>query len=158
MMLEFYRNHFSDERKEIFRYLVIGHNAGFCHPSEYNRYDSLAVGSSLEKALLKRSAFTPRTQRIVQAAGVMHELGHSLGIGPWNVGGNDNLSFAGGRAAKQEFLDEWGDYKSVMNYFWFAMRVFDYSDGSHGPNDVDDWAALDVGSSRELLKNMILKV
>jgi hypothetical protein len=145
MMNQFYTHHFPDERKGIFRYLVIGNNAGFCHPSEFNRYDTMAVGTSLKKLYINRKAWTPRTQRLALAAGVMHELGHSLGIGPWNVGGNDNISFAESREAKQQFLEEWGDYKSVMSYYYiWDYNIVDYSDGSHGPNDVNDWALFDL--------------
>jgi hypothetical protein len=139
--LEFYRHHFSDSRKGTFRYLIIGHNAGFAIPQEFNNYDTMAVDSSLYKAYFKRSAFTPRTQRIVLASATMHELGHTLGIGNWNVGGNDNLTFAQGKQAKQQFLDQWGNYKSVMNYYYiWDKTIVNYSDGSHGTNDVNDWA------------------
>jgi len=140
MMLQFYENNFADERKEVFRYLVIGNNAGFCHPSKYNRYDTMAVGTSIKKLVTKRGAYFPRTQRLALAAGVMHELGHSLGIGPWNVGGNDNISFALSRQAEQDYLDDWGNYKSVMNYYYiWDKSIVDYSDGSHGSGDVSDW-------------------
>jgi len=145
MMLQFYRHHFPDERKGIFRYLVIGNNAGFCHPSEFNRYDSLAVGTSLKKLFINRLAWTQRTQRLALAAGVLHELGHSLGVGPWNVGGNDNISWIEGKAEKKAFLDAWGDYKSVMNYYYiWDYSLVDYSDGSHGPKDVNDWEYFDL--------------
>ena len=141
MTLQFYRNHFPDERKGIFRYLIVCHNAGFCIPSEFNNYDTLTIDSSLYKLILKRFAFTPRTQRIVVAAAAMHELGHSVGIKPWNPEGCDNMTFAGGRQAKQRFLDEWGDYKSVMNYYYMWDKNFvGYSDGSHG--SFNDWQHL----------------
>ncbi|MFH1100565.1 MAG: hypothetical protein V1726_00815 [Methanobacteriota archaeon] len=145
MMLQYYKNHFPDERKGIFRYVVVGHNAGFCHPSEFNNYDSMAVDTSLYKALLKRKAFTPRTQRIVLASATMHELGHSLNIARWTVQGCDNLSFADSKQAKQEFLDRWGNYKSVMSYYYiWDKKIVDYSDGSHGTGDSNDWANLDL--------------
>ena len=153
MMLQFYRNHFPDERKGIFRYVVIAHNAGFCHPAEYNKYDCMAVGTSPEKLYLKRGAFTGRTQRIVLAAGIMHEMGHSLSIGPWNVGGCDNITFAFGRAEEQEFLDRWGDYRSVMSYYYiWDKTLVDYSDGTNGPNDVSDWDLLDLRFFQENAK------
>ena len=141
MMLQYYRNHFSEERHGIFRYLVVANSAGFCHPAMFNRYDQLAVGNGLSRMWsLTRMAFTPRTWRIALASGVMHELGHSLGIAPWNVPGNDNLSFAEGRDAKERFLDEHGNYKSVMNYYYiWDHTLADYSDGSHGDGDVNDW-------------------
>ena len=145
MMLQFYNNHFADDRKGIFRYLVVGHNAGFCDPSVFNRYDTMAVDTSLYKLLLKRKAFTPRTQRITLAAATMHELGHSLGIANWNWGGNDNLTFAASKQAKQEFLNQWGNYKSVMNYYYiWDKTIVDYSDGSHGSGDQNDWKAFDL--------------
>jgi hypothetical protein len=145
MVLQFYRHHFSDERKGIFRYLIIGKNAGFCHPAEFNRYDTMALGTNRIKYMMNRLAFTTRKQRLALAAGVMHELGHSLGIGPWNVGGNDNLSYIEGRAAKNVYLEKWGDYKSVMNYYYiWKYDIVDYSDGSHGPNDVNDWELFDL--------------
>lgn len=141
LMLQFYRHNFADDRKGIFRYMIVGHNAGFCIPSELNHYDTLVIDSSLYKIYLKRGAFTPRTQRIVLAAAALHELGHSLGIAPWTFQGNDNLSFASGRRAKQEYADTWGDYYSVMNYYYiWDKHLADYSEGSNGPPyDQNDW-------------------
>ncbi len=141
LMLQFYRHNFADERKGIFRYMIVGHNAGFCIPSELNHYDTLVIDSSLYKLYLRRFAFTPRTQRIVTAAAALHELGHSLGIGPWTFGGNDNLTYVNGREAKQEYRDTWGNYYSVMNYYHiWDKKLADYSDGSNGPPyDQNDW-------------------
>lgn len=150
MMLQFYKWHFADDRKGIFRYLVVGHNAGFCHPSVDNRYDTMAIDSSLYKAYFKRMAFTARTQRLVVASAAMHELGHSLGIAPWTWGGNDNVSFAQSKQAKQAYLEQWGNYKSVMNYYYiFNKHIVDYSDGSHGPGDQNDWKAFDLTSFKK---------
>ena len=140
VMLQFYDNHFADSRKGIFRYMIVAHNAGFCIPSEFNRYDTIVIDNSLYR-LIKRTAFTARTQRLVLAAAAMHELGHSLGIAPWTFQGNDNLTFANGRAAKQKYADTWGDYYSVMNYYHiWDKNLVDYSDGSNGaPYDQNDW-------------------
>ncbi|MCD6572393.1 MAG: hypothetical protein J7K62_03885 [Thermoplasmata archaeon] len=150
MMLQFYNNHFPDERKGIFRYLVVAHNSGFCHPSKFNRYDTLTIDSSPYKLYLRRAAFTPRTQRIVLASAAMHELGHSMGIAPWTIEGCDNISFARGenakerREAKERYLETWGNYRSVMNYYYiFDKKLVDYSDGSSGsPYDQNDWLEL----------------
>ncbi len=141
VMLQFYRHNFADERKGIFRYMIVGHNAGFCIPSELNRYDTIVIDSSLYKLYLKRGAFTPRTQRIVLASAALHELGHSLGIAPWTFEGNDNITFTHGRQEKQEFLDTWGDYYSAMNYYYiWDKKLCDYSEGSNGPPyDQNDW-------------------
>jgi len=140
IMVQFYKHNFADERKGIFRYMIVGHNAGFCIPSELNRYDTLVIDSSPYR-LIKRSAFTQRTQRLALAAAALHELGHSLGIAPWTFEGNDNLSFANGRQASQQYKDTWGDYYSVNNYYHiWDYNLVDYSDGSNGPPyDQNDW-------------------
>ena len=140
-MLQFYKNNFADDRKGIFRYTIVGHNAGFCIPSTLNRYDTIVVDSSPYR-LIKRAAFTPRTQRIVLAAATLHELGHSLGVAPWTIEGCDNLSFVNGRQAKQEYDETWGDYYSVMNYYHiWDKKLADYSTGENGePYDQNDYA------------------
>jgi hypothetical protein len=141
VMKQFYDHYFSDDRKGTFRYLIVGHNAGFCIPSEFNRYDTMVVDSSPFKSYLRRYAYTPRTQRIVLAAATLHELAHSLGIAPWTFQGNDNFTFANGRAARQHYDDTWGDYYSVNNYYHiWDKNLVDYSDGSNGPPyDQNDW-------------------
>jgi len=140
----FYRNHFAEERRGIFRYLIVGNAAGFCHPSEFNRYDTMAVGTNLQ-IFLKRGGFTPRAFRVMLAAMVMHETGHSLGIGPWNVGGNDNASFVESKEAEREYVEKWGNYRSVMNYYhMYDKKMVDYSDGSNGLGDVNDWEMFDL--------------
>lgn len=136
-MLQFYKNNFADERKGIFRYTIVGHNAGFCIPSTLNRYDTIAVDSSPYR-LIRRTAFTPRTQRIVLASATLHELGHSLGVAPWTMEGCDNLTFATGRQARQEYEETWGEYYSVMNYLHIWDKTLaDYSteDGQYDQND-----------------------
>ena len=143
MMLQFYNNHFPDERKGIFRYLVIAHKSGFCHPSKFNRYDTLTVGSNAWGLLIRRGALViPKMRRIVLASGIMHELGHSMGITPWTIEGCDNISFANGKEAKKRYLETWGNYKSAMNYY-YVFKIVDYSDGSSGsPYDQNDWLEL----------------
>jgi len=142
MMLQFYRHHFPEERKGIFRYLLICHSAGFCHPSEFNVYDTMAVGNSYERNILNRGAFTPRAMRLVLASSIMHELGHTFGIGPWNVPGNDNISFI---EDEEKYLEEHGNYKSVMNYYYvYDKTLVDYSDGTNGNGDVNDWGMFDL--------------
>jgi hypothetical protein len=140
MMLQFYRHHFADERKGIFRYMIVGHNTGFCHPSVSNKYDTLAIDSSLNK-LIKRKAFTARTQRIVLTGAAMHELGHSQGLGSWTFAGIDNRTIY---SDKKEFVKIWAGYESVMNYYYiFDKRLLDYSNGDDGaPYDQDDWSIL----------------
>ena len=136
--LQFYRNHFPDERKGIFRYCLIGHNTGYSHPSYSNKVDSLTADSSPYKLYIKRFAFTPRSQRIVIASATMHEMGHSLGIHSWTFKGVDSGGY------------EVPEYESVMNYLYIFKyfkfsnpNLLDYSSGDNGPeNDQDDWGLL----------------
>lgn len=137
-MLQFYEHHFPDERKGIFRYLVIGYKAGFCHPSKFNRYDTMAVGSGPMRMLMRRS-FTTRTHLLMLAAAVMHETGHSLGVASWTIEGCDNNTHQGG--LNKDFMEKWGNYYSIMNYYYiYDKKLVDYSDGSNGPPyDQNDW-------------------
>jgi hypothetical protein len=140
MMLQYYMHHFADERKGIFRYVLMAHQAGFNHPSVSNRYDTIAVGTNLKTAFTVKQAFTERTRMLMEAAYVMHELGHSLGIEPWTHEGCDNFSFSGSLKNRQSYDEVWGNYYSVMNYYHITDKnLVDYSDGSHGENDFDDW-------------------
>ena len=144
--LRYYKHYFSDERKEIFRYVVVDANmGGYCGNSEFNRFDTIVVGSSLKTIYLTQKAFTRRTQHMMLAASILHELGHSLGIGPNTIEGCDNYSFKKKfvpSVEKDEFLEKWGNYRSVMNYFYiYNKKLVDYSDGSHGDNDQNDWLA-----------------
>lgn len=155
-MLEYYERYFPDERKGIFRYVVIGHEGAFCIPSKFNRYDTIHVSMS-RKSFFEYLAFGERAKRVAFAKKLMHELGHSLGITPWSIQGCDNTSIWGGREEKKRFIQTWANYKSVMNYYWlagwFAMPIkhliqywkfdfLDYSDGSNPPYDQNDWTHL----------------
>jgi len=148
---QFYNNHFAEERKGIFKYLIICNSAG---PSEawsgntiFNRFDTMVCGNNAKMIFIYQRAFTPRTQRLLMAASVLHELGHLLGIEPYTIQGNDNISFlidanTIGQIIKKfkNYKNEWGNYKSVMNYLYiFDKNLVDYSDGRNGYNDQNDW-------------------
>lgn len=137
---KFYRHHFSDDRKGIFRYMIIGDIAGYSYPSTFNRYDTFTIPTNL-KTLVKNGAISKRLIILQQANSILHELGHSLGIKPWTIEGCDNLSFTKGRESRKEYKETWGNYESVMNYLYFFDRTLvDYSDGSNGPPyDQNDW-------------------
>jgi hypothetical protein len=148
LMLQFYRHNFPDERKGIFRYLIVANNAGFTTPCVFNHYDTIVIDTSLRKTYVKRLAFLPRYQRVVLAKGVLHELGHTLGLLPENFIGNDIYGPASVRypsMPKDEYNQYLTQYHSVMNYnYIFSDRkLFDYSDGSNqAPYDQDDWGHL----------------
>jgi hypothetical protein len=145
-LLRFYSNNFPDERKGVFRYVVISHQAGFCYIAEFNRYDAIAVGTSLGRMWAwfsnNKHAYTPRMYRFIEACAVMHELGHTIGLaGQYFYGVDSNWNQFTSNVSKKEFMSTWGKYVSVMNYYHMNNRkLFDYSDGSNGPPyDQNDW-------------------
>ena len=137
-MSEFYKKNLADERKGIFRYVLVTHTKGWAYNSDNQGHYNTIVVAQNNKFYIKQTdyAISPRAKRIAQAISLLHEIGHTCGFGYTHNGGVDNISSAG-------FI-EWYDYRSVMNYFWYRNRYFDYSDGTHGPNDTNDWARLDV--------------
>ncbi len=141
--LQYYKHYFPDERKGIFRYLLICNNAGYAGNSEFNNFDTIILGNSIRTTFLNQKAFFPRTQRTMLASAVLHELGHTLGIGPNTIEGCDNYSFKNKFLPTQqrnEYLEEWGNYKSVMNYYYiYNKNLVDFSDGTNGYNDQNDW-------------------
>ena len=164
MMLQYYTHHFDPARRGIFHYYVVGHSGSFTHPSLFNHYDTTHLGtrlidrlifqhlnflrpSNLRKELRANHPLyyhlpTPRTQRITLAGQFMHETGHQLGITPWSIEGCDNYSsYATNIEELLGVAETWGNYHSVMNYFWLYRdkTLLDYSDGTHGENDQNDW-------------------
>lgn len=145
-MARWYKHNFPDERKGVFRYFIMAYNAGVNTASEYNNYDHVIMDSSPKKMFLNRFAFTPKRMRVVVAQGLLHELGHSLGIVPLLHYGVDNMP--NGNIQWPDIIsdEEWKkineQYKSVMNYNYmynvFNRNFFEYSDGSHGEYDYDD--------------------
>ena len=155
-LLAFYKHNFPDERKGVFRYVVVGvrqDGGGFITPVKYNRFDAIYVSNDFN-SMITRVAFTPREIRVVLAKAILHELGHSLGLMPGLFPGIDIVS----RRVYDRYPsmpdDEYNayleKYYSVMNYQyiynkpWFYSEnrsyLFDYSDGSNGlPYDWNDW-------------------
>jgi len=155
-LLAFYIHNFADERKGIFRYVVVGareDGGGFITPVIYNNFDSIYVSNDFN-SIIKRLAFTPREIRVMLAKAILHELGHSIGLMPVTFPGIDIMS----RRVVDRYPsmpDEDYDgylenYYSVMNYqyiynkpYFFSDEthtyLFDYSDGSNGRYDQNDW-------------------
>lgn len=73
----------------------------------------------------------------VYASAFMHETGHNLGF--WPIPGHNQFSMYPWQ------LGWWltRSYKSCMNYGWMYTTV-DYSDGSRGAIDLNDWERMDL--------------
>lgn len=148
-MLEFYKHHFSDERKGIFRYVLFGNlHGGFAAPYQFNNMDTIHIGTGIQHTLLKKTAFSPYRFRYTAAAAVLHELGHTFGLVPAIFKGNDIQPKSWGDrypdmpdSEYDQYVDK---YHSLMNYVYvYSRNFFDFSDGSNGsPYDMDDWSCL----------------
>jgi len=144
-MLGFYNHNFPQERHGLFRYIVIGNSQTWSSPSHFNYYDSICIGTGLNAMYVKRAAFTPRFQRVCIAKGLLHEIGHTLGLLPYTFPGNDILGPASVRYPSMPadvYNNYLNNYHSIMNYkyIWTDKTLVDYSHGDNGaPYDQNDW-------------------
>ena len=83
---------------------------------------------------------TQKKRDIAFGSAYMHECGHTLGIFNENTPGCDDRS---GAYSWQINWWKWRQYKSCMNY-GYMYKIVDYSDGSRGKNDFDDWERMDM--------------
>ncbi len=98
---------------------------------------------SLSTHFFESEKVKPQTQHkrdIVYASALMHECGHTLGIFNGNTPGCDDQN---SKYPWQKNFWLWRPYKSVMNY-GYMYKIVDYSDGSRGKNDFDDWNRIDL--------------
>jgi hypothetical protein len=143
---EIYWNYFLHQDEEnwrlgVFHYGLLIYNAEHHHGFGFSGrikpvIDSFQISA---RGMETKSDYPFFNRKIVYASTYMHELGHTLGIFHGNTLGCDNLEsdFLG-----SEWL-KWRSYKSVMNY-GYIYRMVDYSDGSRGKNDFDDWDRIDL--------------
>lgn len=167
---EYFLNNDSEYwRRGVFHYALMLNNSGI----EGNAFstsingkkrciDSFQISTSLVEKnhckdyiyqCLTRGSFNKEQHKIVALAGVtMHELGHTLGLFSSNVIGVDigPGTIDGDRYDRIKMLDRilwyilFGNYKSVMNYGYVYSDLVDYSDGSRGRYDNDDWGTIDL--------------
>jgi parallel beta-helix repeat protein len=80
-----------------------------------------------------------KTRGYVIASITIHELGHNLGLVV-----DDHIGIDNNVAAFPFGLEvlRIKNYKSCLNYL-YTYHILDYSDGSHGRNDFDDWGNID---------------
>jgi len=149
-------------RRGVFHYgLITYHHEwfhGFCWHSELElpdnttsvRRDCIHIATkehevipynhTLLSLMARRSLNREYHQAIIYASAIMHETGHTLGIFHGNTPGCDDQQ---GKFPWQINWWKWLPYKSCMNYGWM-YTIVDYSDGSRGRNDFDDWENIDL--------------
>ena len=133
----FLHNNLNNPRKGIFHYCIIcnqGPWPGFAFIG-WDDLDSFVISADI---LQNNQPKYTREHLIIH--GILHELGHNLGLTVDDHGGNDN-KVATWPITKQYWL--YRNYKSIMNY-WYTYKIFDYSDGSHGIGDFNDWRNIDL--------------
>jgi len=158
MILQYYNNYFPEERRGIFRYVVIGHGGGFQHPAKNNIYDTIQISyvsgkyqivEQVKSFFILGRVPTQRGVRVSLGSTLLHEIAHSCSISAesCNFGGIDNVSYASPIFPKKSYVETWGQYVSAMNYLYtHDPNVFALSDGKNGsPYDQNDWGLIFVG-------------
>ncbi|MBP1662347.1 MAG: hypothetical protein H6P94_596 [Thermoplasmatales archaeon] len=144
----FLHNDSTDWRRGVFHYLIFVHDQtpkGFAFSGDVPPYWGYNPGTNafglantmIEKRIQKMPL---KTTDYIIASLIVHEMGHNFGIRFGEPFGCDN------RLTNSPFKLGWyiwRNYKSIMNYR-YTYSLLDYSDGSHGKRDYDDWANIDL--------------
>lgn len=151
----FLHNGHLEWRRGVFHY---GFFVYLCKPNGYafngdgNPFWGYGPGTNafiISSRLMVRMADNVRKSvSYIFAASIMHEMGHNFGIRFSNPFGCDNS-----RTVKPWYLSFWlfKNYKSIMNYR-YTYYIMDYSDGSHGQRDFNDWAEIKIDYFEQKLK------
>lgn len=125
----------NNSRRGVFHYGVIVYNATPC--GYIFRRDAFQI--SVKGMFDKKQQFPYLQMNDIFASAYMHELGHTFDFHPIPGHTEDCYYFWQ--------IGWWlvGSYKSCMNYRYMYYTI-DYSDGSRGKNDFDDWERMDMTS------------
>jgi parallel beta-helix repeat protein len=132
----FLHNDLNNPRQRIFHYGIICDYSGGPGFSVmgWDHLNAFIIGAQF---LTEKYTHYPRMWLAMTSA--MHEVGHTFGLVVTKFNGIDNhLSM------KPMYKEFWIylPYKSILNYF-YTFFMMDFSDGTHGPGDYDDWGNLD---------------
>jgi hypothetical protein len=143
----FLHNNTENWRRGVFRYVMILYHhyiaAGIAFVGEHQRFfwhthgiNTLVISA---ESMQKTSRKLSKPIDYIFACAIMHETGHTFGIDFLFPVGCDNIG-----TSRSSRLGYWlfGNYQSCMNYR-YVYSILDYSDGSHGLFDYDDWSNLD---------------
>jgi hypothetical protein len=152
-LLEIYQEFFKqgqDEhwKRSIFHYGLFVHNCfptGFSYAGDGPVFWGYLPGTN---AFVVSASMMERYQRVnskqtldwFHASVIMHEMGHNFGIRYGFPKGCDNQN------TKYPWQLGWyiyRNYESLMNYR-YTYEILDYSDGSHGSRDFDDWSNINL--------------
>jgi len=140
----FLNNDSNSWKRGVFRYALFVYNhlpiRGMEFPGEHTILLYFLPG--LNSFVLSTSIFEMVDRSIINASAfmILHELGHTCGIYMGKPFGCDNQLMRFPWSLQRLLFH---NYKSVMNYK-YAYSILDYSDGSHGLGDYNDWEHLDL--------------
>ena len=143
-MKYFLNNDPQNLKRGVFRYALFVYNhlpiRGTEFPGEHTILLYFIPG--LNSFVLSTSIFdmVDRSAEESSAFMILHELGHTCGIYMGKPLGCDNQLMRLPWSLQRILFT---NYKSVMNYK-YAYSILDYSDGTHGYGDYDDWGNLDL--------------
>jgi hypothetical protein len=144
-LVQVYRDYFlhgnnTNWRKGVFHYGLVLYDGTF-NGFVFHTDDDYGGAFQISSKYVDKERIVPTERRtaVAYASVYMHELGHTLQI---NIpGGHDQQT----KHPLQPLYWKWRNYKSCMNYGYTYFLV-DYSDGSRGRNDHDDWSNLDLAA------------
>ena len=134
----FLDNNLSNPRKGIFRYcLIMNENEETWGGFVFVGWDHLDTISMCIQTV--QNGFKLKSRERLIIGGIIHELGHLMGLVIDDHEGIDNNV-----ALKVYTLQglKYKNYESCLNYR-YVYDSLSYSDGSHGKGDFDDWSNLD---------------
>jgi hypothetical protein len=114
--------------------------------------NSFIICRKLIDGYVKKELF-PDDREYLYAANIMHEMGHNFGFRWGHPFGVDSRGSANPFKIKFWIFR---NYKSIMNYR-YTYFILDYSDGTHGRRDHDDWKNVDL-SYFEIPNNNLLRL
>lgn len=136
----FLHNSTQNPRKGVFHYVLLcSYSATTRGGHSFQGWDVL---DSFVLAVQYIRDWRPKEKdrEVAMASLFMHELGHNLGLFEYTFDGIDNES------CNAPWMKGWWiyrNYKSCLNYR-YSFFLIDYSDGTHGRNDFDDWSNIDL--------------
>ena len=143
----FLNNDTQNWKRSVFHYAVFVHDQfpkGFAFSGDVSPYWGYLPGTDsfvIANTLIEKWTHTlQKSNDTIYASAIMHEMGHNFGIKSGNPGGCDN-QFTKSPIRPGWYI--WRNYKSIMNYR-YTYSIMDYSDGSHGKRDFNDWAAINL--------------
>ena len=150
---EIYNNNFLNNdtnhwKRGVFHYGVIVYSCtprGYGFSGDVSPYMGYIPGTNgfiISSKQMEKNAQLPfaKSLEYYYGSAIMHEMGHNFGRRWGNPFGCD------AQLSKRPWsIGYWifGQYKSIMNYR-YTYKIFDYSDGSHGRRDSNDWEAIDL--------------